>query len=91
MGPLARAACALPIEGTKRRKLLVLLAAYADGNGGVCAPSTGELLARIPAISNTGKLYGLVCRLADDGLLRQLPRGQGFELLFQTDDESESE
>jgi hypothetical protein len=85
MGERARVACGLAVEGTKRRKLLVLLAAYADANGGACAPSTEALLERIPAIGNAGKLYGLVRRLADDGLVRQLPRGAGYELTFLDD------
>jgi hypothetical protein len=75
----------MPIEGEKRRRLVILLAAFADGNDGVCAPSTEALLERIPAIGNAGKLYGLVRRLADDGLVRQLPRGRGFELTFMAD------
>jgi hypothetical protein len=54
MGVRARAACVLPVEGVKRRKLLVLLAAYADGNGGVCNPPVDELLGRIPAIESAG-------------------------------------
>jgi hypothetical protein len=85
MGPLARRACSLSIEGEKRRRLVVLLAAFADANDGACAPSTEALLERIPAIGNAGKLYGLVRRLADDGLVRQLPRGAGYELTFLDD------
>jgi hypothetical protein len=87
MGPLARRACALPVEGEKRRRLVILLAAYADANGGRCAPSTGELLARLGSVRDAKKLYGLVRRLDEDGLVRQFPRsrGHGFELLFLDD------
>ena len=81
MGPLARGACALPIEGSKRRKLVVLIAAYADA--GVCHPSTHALLERIPEMKGSAKkLYGCVRRLQEDGLIRQLPKNSGFELLF---------
>jgi hypothetical protein len=85
MGPLARRACSLPIEGAKRRKLLVLLAAYADANDRVCAPSTAALLERIPAIRDAKKLWGIARRLETDGLIRQLPKGRGFALTFVAD------
>jgi hypothetical protein len=62
--------------------LVVLLAAYADANGGVCSPPVDELLARIPAIGNAQKLFGLARRLQEDGLIRQLPKHRGWELLF---------
>jgi hypothetical protein len=85
MGPLARAACGLPVEGVKRRKLLVLLCAYADANGGVCRPPTRELLARIAEIRDAKKLFGVARRLEEDGYLRVLPKGGGFELLVGGD------
>jgi hypothetical protein len=44
-------------------------------------------LGRIPSVSNAGKLFGLVRRLEEDGLVRQLPRGGGFELTFLSDAE----
>jgi hypothetical protein len=85
MGVRARRACALPVEGEKRRRLLVLLAAFADGNDGVCRPSTGELLGRIPAMRDAKKLFGVARRLEEDGYIR-LVRGRGsgggWELLF---------
>jgi hypothetical protein len=45
MGPRARAAFKLPIEGQKRRKLLVLIAAYADA--GECSPGWRQLGPRL--------------------------------------------
>lgn len=81
MGPRARAAAGLAIEGTKRRKLIVLLGAFADGNDGVCRPPTSEMLGRT-GIANAKKLFGVLRRLEEDGLLRQLPKNSGFELLF---------
>jgi hypothetical protein len=80
MGPLARRACSLEVEGAKRRRLLVLIAAYADA--GVRNPSPDGVLARIPAIPNAAKLQGVRRRLVEDGFIRRLPRGAGFELLF---------
>ena len=81
MGPRARAAAGLTIEGEKRRKLLVLLAAYADGNDAVCRPPTSEMLART-GIPNAKKLFGVLRRLEADGLIRALPKNGGYELLF---------
>jgi hypothetical protein len=85
MGERARAACRVPVGGEKRRRLLVLLGAVADANEGRCCPSTELMLERLPAITSAGKLYGILRRLADDGLVRALPRGGGWELLFLDD------
>ena len=82
MGLRARVACRVEVEGEKRRRLLVLLAAVADGNDGVCRPSPALLLERVPAIRDKAKLFAILKRLADDGLIRPLPRGGGYELLF---------
>jgi hypothetical protein len=81
LGPLARRACALEVEGGKRRRLLVLIAAYADA--GVCDPTADELLARIPAIRDAGKLQGCTRRLIEDGFIARLPRGAGYELFLE--------
>jgi hypothetical protein len=82
MGERARRACALAIEGEKHRRLLVLLAAVADANDGESRPSTALMLERIPAMGDAKKLYGVARRLEQDGFIRQLPKGAGFELLF---------
>jgi hypothetical protein len=83
MGPLACRACSLSIEGAKRRRLLILLAACADANEGRCCPSPALLLERVPALKgDKAKLFSVLKRLADDGFIRVLPRGGGYELLF---------
>lgn len=85
LGWRARAALALDVEGQKRKKLLVLLSACADGNGGVCCPSPGLLLERVPAIRDKAKLFSILKRLEADGFIRVLPRGAGYELTFLDD------
>jgi hypothetical protein len=80
-GDRARCACRLVVEGEKRRRLLVLLAAYADGNGGVCAPSPADLIARVKGIDTERRLRSLLRRLEADGYLRRRPEGD-IELLF---------
>jgi len=82
LGERARAALALSLEGEKRRRVLTLLGAFADGNDGQCSPSTDLMLERIPSITSAGKLWGVLRRLQEDGYLRQLPKGAGFELLY---------
>lgn len=82
MGERARVACGVEVGGAKRRRLLVLLAAYADAGGGVCNPPVDELLGRIPSIGSAQKLFGLARRLEADGLIRQLPKRKGWEMVF---------
>jgi hypothetical protein len=82
MGERARRACALSIEGEKRRRLLILLAACADADGGECRPSVELLLERVPSIRDKAKLFSIVKRLEADGFIRVLPRGGGYELSF---------
>jgi hypothetical protein len=86
MGERARAACALSVEGGKRRRLLVLLGAVADANDGVCCPPPALLIERIAGIEDKGKLFAILKRLGDDGLIRAR-QGGGYELLFLNDDE----
>jgi hypothetical protein len=82
MGVRARVACGLAVEGEKRRRVLVLLAAVADGNDGECRPSPDLLLERVPAIRDKAKLFAILKRLEADGFIRALPRGGGYELRF---------
>lgn len=65
LGPAAKAAARLPIDGTKRRKVLVLIAAYADA--GEKSPSIRELAER--ARLDRLIVANVVDRLARDGLL----------------------
>ncbi len=74
MGDLAKAACRLPVEGVKRRKLLVLLAAVADANQGSCVltRATREMLIdRVAGIEDNKKLGALLHRLEQDGMIRR--------------------
>jgi len=73
------------VGGEKRRRLLVLLGAVADANGGRCCPSTELLLERVPSVRDRAKLFSLLRRLGEDGFIRALPRGGGWELLFLDD------
>ena len=55
MGERARAACRLSVTGTKRRKLLILLAAVADANDGHCVltrATRAMLIERVPGIED---------------------------------------
>lgn len=65
MGPTATRAMRLPVAGSKRRKVLVVIAAYADA--GVPNPSISQIVSRTklprPAV------VGLVDLLEHDGLL----------------------
>ncbi len=65
LGPNARRALAPPVEGAKRRKVLVLVAAFIDA--GRVDPSISELAAR--AKLHRGAVVRLVDRLEREGLL----------------------
>ncbi len=69
-----RRATALPIEGTKRRKLLCLLAAYADA--GETSPAMRELCRRT-GIEDPRVVDGVLRTLIADGYLdvRWAPQG----------------
>jgi hypothetical protein len=62
-----KAAAALAIEGTKRRKLLCLIAAYQDAGH---APSVRELAERIDGVRSVRQLDGLLRALERDEWLR---------------------
>jgi hypothetical protein len=55
------------VTGTKRHRLLCLLAAYADA--GVCSPSMRELLGRLD-LKNAMQVDALLRALQRDGLVR---------------------
>ncbi|HET7053875.1 MAG TPA: hypothetical protein VFI09_08175 [Solirubrobacterales bacterium] len=65
LGPEARRAFAAPIEGSKRRKVLILIAAYLDA--GRPDPSISELAAR--ARLRRLAVVAIVDRLERDGWL----------------------
>jgi DNA-binding MarR family transcriptional regulator len=69
-GPLFAQAYRLPMEGAKRRKLLCLIAAYADA--GVANPSLDELANRLGHKPRT--VVGLLMRLEQDGLISRPKR-----------------
>ena len=85
-GPLAgarfKAAAALPITGSKRRKLLCLIAAYQDAGH---APSVRQLAERIDGVDWRG-VDALLKRLVADGWIevRWAKHGQRnhYELRF---------
>jgi DNA-binding PadR family transcriptional regulator len=66
LGPLAKQALQLKLEGRKRRKLLVLLAAYADAD---VQPSARMLRERMGDVS-AGQVDALLKALERDGLIR---------------------
>jgi hypothetical protein len=66
-GPLFRAAAAVPVDGTKRHRLLCLLAAYADG--GEHSPPVRALAARL-GFDDAHGLDALLRALERDGHLR---------------------
>lgn len=81
LGPQAKTALRLPIEGQKRRKLLTLIAAYADA--GNHEPSLRMLAARLsfirpelvrghPRVPYTGLLH-LLWRLEAEGWITMTP------------------
>jgi hypothetical protein len=72
-GPMFRQVAALRIEGTKRRKMLALLAAYTDG--GRPAPPVQELADRLGFRLPT--TLGLLRRLEQDGFLIATKGGRG--------------
>jgi hypothetical protein len=72
-GPMFRRVAALRIEGTKRRKMLALLAAYTDG--GRPAPPVQELADRLGFRMPT--TLGLLRRLEQDGFLIATKGGRG--------------
>ena len=87
MGELARAACRLPVEGAKRRRVLILLAAVADANSGSCVltrATRAMLIERVPGIGDRRKLGALLGRLERDGLIRR-PGGGVVELVCLED------
>jgi hypothetical protein len=63
LGPLARAAAKTPVGGSKRRKLLVLLAAYADA--GESSPGAATLATRLKVPMRV--FDGLLAALERDG------------------------
>ena len=65
LGPRARAAMRLPAGGSKRQKVLVLIAAYLDA--GESSPSIRDLAGRCHLDAPLVAL--LVSRLARDGLI----------------------
>src|SRR5687767_7016507 len=72
-GPIFKRAAALPVEGAKRRKLLCLLAAYADA--GETSPAMVELARRLeldPVVVDH-----LLDALVRDGLLKVEWAGKG--------------
>lgn len=79
LGSLAKAAMRLPIDGQKRRKLLILIAAYNDG--GTSLPPEAELLSRLSFLAgDPRKLRGLVQALERDGWLQVSRRGRFIPL-----------
>jgi DNA-binding MarR family transcriptional regulator len=69
LGPTARAAARLPTKGAKRRKLLILVAAYLDGG---VDPSIRMLAAR--SGFTTATVVQLIGALERDGLLEREAR-----------------
>jgi len=65
LGPLARAAMRVPVGGNKRRKVLVLIAAFLDT--GESSPSIRQLSERCHL--DRPLVCQLVSRLARDGLI----------------------
>ncbi len=84
MGERARAACALTPPGQKRRRLLVMLGACADANGGECKPSPALLIERVAGIETKVKLFSILKRLEEEGFIRRRREG-GYDLLFLGD------
>jgi biotin operon repressor len=72
-GPTFRRVAAMNIAGGKRRKVLALIAAYADGG---CRPPTTGQLARHLGLSPQ-KVAALLKRLERDGLVVPTRRGRG--------------
>jgi DNA-binding MarR family transcriptional regulator len=68
-GPLFRQVAALKLEGVKRRKLLALIAAFADA--GQDRPTVAELAERLKL--DQRKVISLLDRLVQDGLLERSP------------------
>jgi hypothetical protein len=65
--PVARRVLAAPIEGTKRKRVLAVIAAYQDEGH---QPSVREIARRAKVKRGPHETLALIARLERDGLLR---------------------